>query len=807
MLRNLLFLTLCTTLSLCAHSQNISKYIKSQESAPFQKLYINTDSEFYFTGDTLWFSAYLLEGRIHAPLAGNFNLYVELLNDEGNYVQKELFAIKEGYCQGYLSFCSKDFKEGNYLLRAYTDYLKQFDEDAFFTKTIKVSNVKNTAGFETKEAKLNSENINLNFYPEGGFLLNGIINVMAFKATSKSGKEIDINGKIIDSSGKSVISFTSSYKGMGQVYFIPDYKQTYTVEIDGEQKLEYNFPEIRTTGAKLMLVSSGTKGMIINIVTHENQAPEDYYITLFHRGKSSHYFKVGGPRTIKTVHIQTKYYNNGINRLVLLNKEYEPISERLVYYNLKKDVTIEMAINATEMGTRQKVEVHFKQPENLSKNEFSRLSVSVANKNSLNSSGVTQNIKSYLLTDSELRGYIPSPADFFVDSEEMPSDGKLNLLMLTNGWRNYIWNDINNINETKTNQQLGIAVKGTIQKYLSKKTIENSEVTLSISDNRHGDVYTTQTNAKGEFTFNNVVFVDTAMATVQGKNHRGTTKTKVKIKEMGVEMPERANVDLALLNSFSYIPVSMHRMQYLNELSLKEFYPEKGSRVLDEIMVVEEAKKEDDGHHRLYGEPSHSATVTSSDYHHMNFFQYLQGRFAGVVVSGNTVYIPSSSPLRLCPLFLVDGRVVDKKYVEGMTMMEIDKVEVLKGAKATIYGVRGGDGVISIFTRRGSVNDYTPRAMPGTIVKKIKGFASHREFYSPAYTAENKQSEAPDYRTTLYWNPLIEMSGGKSSISFYTCDNLAEYKILVEGISSSGKILLGEAEFKVNERNPISSIW
>lgn len=119
--------------------------------------------------------------------------------------------------------------------------------------------------------------------------------------------------------------------------------------------------------------------------------------------------------------------------------------------------------------------------------------------------------------------------------------------------------------------------------------------------------------------------------------------------------------------------------------------------------------------------------------------------------------------------------------------------------------MRGGDGVILIYTRRGSVNEYIPRAMPGTIVKKIKGFAAHREFYSPVYTTENKQSEAPDYRTTLYWNPLIELSGSNSSISFYTCDNLSEYKILVEGITTSGKILLGEAEFKVNVRSPLTS--
>lgn len=820
--RLLLLITIGLFIAIGAKPQKISKYIESQETVPLQKLYLHTDREFYFIGDTLWFSAYLLEGRIQAPLAGDFNLYVELINDNGNYVQKKLFAIQKGHSQGYLSICSKDFKEGNYQVRAYTDYLKQFDEDAFFSKTIRVSQVKNTTGLETTEAKLNSENINLKFYPEGGFLLNGTINAMAFKATCSSRKELDISGKIIDNSGKPVVHFTTSYKGMGHIYFIPDATQTYTIEIDGEEKPDYIFPEIRNAGAKLMLVSSGTKGIIVNIVTHKNQAAENYYIALFHRGKSSHYFEIGGSRTIKTINIQTKYLKDGINRLVLLNKEYEPVSERLVYCNLKKEVPIQMTINATETGTREKVEVQFKHPESLSKNEFSRLSVSVVNKNSLNSSGVTQNIKSYLLTDSELRGYIPSSADFFVDSEEMSSYGKLNLLMLTNGWTNYIWNDINKINKIKTDQELGIPVRGTIEKYFSKKTIENSEVTLSITENSYGSVYTTRTNDKGEFTFSNVLFVDTAMVTVQGKNHRGTNNTKVKIKEMGVEMTGRANIDSALLNGFSDIPVSMHRIQYLNELSLKEFYPEKGSRLLDEVMVVREGKKEDDGHghYRIYGEPSHSGTITKSDYHFMNIFQYLQGRFAGVWVMENSVSIRGAAQSKTGedaygnsstyiesngPLFVVDGRVVDNEYVEHLPMAVIDKVEVLKGAKAAIYGVRGANGVISIFTRRGGENVYVPREIPGTIVKKIKGFAAHREFYSPSYTAENIQSEAPDYRTTLYWNPLVEMANDNTSISFYTCDNLSEYKILVEGITTEGKILLGEAEFIVNERSSHTS--
>lgn len=55
------------------------------------------------------------------------------------------------------------------------------------------------------------------------------------------------------------------------------------------------------------------------------------------------------------------------------------------------------------------------------------------------------------------------------------------------------------------------------------------------------------------------------------------------------------------------------------------------------------------------------------------------------------------------PLYVVDGQPVGTSYSEVNNMVnvrEIDYVNVLKGSDAAIYGVRGGNGVIEIVTKK-----------------------------------------------------------------------------------------------------------
>jgi len=85
----------------------------------------------------------------------------------------------------------------------------------------------------------------------------------------------------------------------------------------------------------------------------------------------------------------------------------------------------------------------------------------------------------------------------------------------------------------------------------------------------------------------------------------------------------------------------------------------------------------------------------------------LYGQFSGLLVkNGSSVYDSNQSKLKLAlrlhghsPLLLVDGF---PRSLDDLTGVEIDQITVLKDAAASaIYGVKGGDGVISITTKRG----------------------------------------------------------------------------------------------------------
>ena len=85
----------------------------------------------------------------------------------------------------------------------------------------------------------------------------------------------------------------------------------------------------------------------------------------------------------------------------------------------------------------------------------------------------------------------------------------------------------------------------------------------------------------------------------------------------------------------------------------------------------------------------------------------LYGQFSGLLVkNGSSTYDSNRSRLKLSlrlhghsPLLLVDGFPRELDDLEGV---EIDKIEILKDASAAaLYGVKGGNGVISITTKRG----------------------------------------------------------------------------------------------------------
>lgn len=96
---------------------------------------------------------------------------------------------------------------------------------------------------------------------------------------------------------------------------------------------------------------------------------------------------------------------------------------------------------------------------------------------------------------------------------------------------------------------------------------------------------------------------------------------------------------------------------------------------------------------------SDNSTVTYS-----NMYEYLEGRIPGVTVVGNKIRIRETGPLNEGgePLLLVDG--IEVNDLSSINPNDVDSVEVLKDASASIYGVRGGNGVVLITTKGATKN-------------------------------------------------------------------------------------------------------
>jgi len=781
------------------NAQSIDAYFSDQIPSFFQKLYLHTDRDYYFVGDTLWFSPYLLQANNNKLLINDCNLYVELIDNKGQVVEKKNFTLENGMCSGYLNFDNKFIAAGTYVLRAYTDRMKPLGEDAFFRKTIKINDTRQYNN-DDKSSEKNNEIVILDFYPEGGFLLDGKVNRMAFIAHNKDGQKINFKGKIISSMGEE-IPIKTVYKGVGSFSFVPKSKNKYKIETNEYSNIQFRMPDISQQGAKLMLTKESEKALSFNIISSDNMPSREFYIAIFHRGIGKNYVKVEKEKLNKAISIKKEYFGAGVNRLVLLNSKFEPLSERLVFTNKNKDdCLVNVTLSKDQFQTREQVKMKLSVPTIKDDNEWAYVSVSVVNENMMGYQGNLLDVRSYLLLDSELKGYIQNPGLYFVDDDSISSSRKLDLLMLTNGWRNYAKEQADVVRSSNSN--IGITFSGKVQKEIINKPYINTDVFLTVANNDIQEIKSTKTDKYGFFKFDSIVFFDKALVMIQAKNHKDKNNTRLELNNLCVEHFPINESNYKNIDDIEELSLEMYRLKYINELSLWEFFPDRESILLEEIVVSAKSKKNTEEHFRIY-KPSESAKPTKKERSNYRYvIDYLNGRFAGVQVLPGQILIRGAGSINSSndPLILLDGMPITMGQFNKYPMFDVDVVEVIKGSEATIFGLKGANGVISILSLKGY--DYKPVAkeITGTIIKKIKGFERFRVFYSPVYDRNNLDSEIPDYRQTLYWNPSVIVDERSRLLSFFTCDNLANYKVIVEGITMSGKICIGEAGFIVDER-------
>jgi TonB-dependent SusC/RagA subfamily outer membrane receptor len=772
---------------------------KTVTNFPFEKVYLLLDRSHYVTGDDIWFKAYLTDAFSNKLFDNSNCLYVELITPDFKIIQRNSIKLEKGL--GYGDFHLKDsLAAGTYQIRAYTNWMQNFGESFFFKKEIRIDNL---SGIKGTDNQIKTEKqLDLQFFPEGGSLVDEVYSVVAFKAINSSGLGVDIKGTVFSSNGDSITSFESSHLGMGYFNLIPKSGISYYASGTDKNGIRFKLalPASLKTGYTLKISEMSQDKIKITIKTNAetlSASPnQEMVVAGISHGTLCVTAKTIIKKQINLIAVPKTLFPEGIARITLFDTTGKAYCERLIYISGNNKIHIRITPDKKIYAPRQKVTVQISVKDSANKPIAANLALSAIDEN-YQDAGNQTNIASYLLLESEIQGHIEQPSWYF-DTTAINRSKALDILLLTQGWRDFVWKHLSD-STIKMNYYMekGISISGKLRRLFVNKPIANANISMGLLGGTNPQVCFTQTDSSGIYYFDGLDFTGqrTVIVSASNKNHR--TQGWISLDSLfGEPAPVNPFWIYKPNANPNFIQEEERRHNILKKYRLTDTIE------LNEVVVKGKKtdKKTDDGNFRMYGSPDYSIDVTDQMTGYSDIFQLLQGRVAGLTITGTYPNLSfSSRGSRGEPLFLLDGTPVDIEFIATLSVTEVDKVEVLKnGASSAIFGMRGGNGVISVFTKHGYAS--SPKAAFHSINQKITGYYQSRTFYSPNYDTKVPDNEKPDLRSTIYWQAnIVTDAGGNATVTFIHSDSKTPVNIIAEGITNEGVPLVGKSGYTIND--------
>lgn len=472
-----------------------------------EKVYIHTDNTCYFVGDTLWYKAYVVRADDLYYTDMSRILYVELLSPDGLLVERQRIIVSDkGYSCG--NFCLRDsMYSGYYELRAYTRWMLNFnvsqhrysrnDADLFYSKqmagdyfrlwdglysrVLPVYNRPETPGDYTykqmvsrpKQHVMKSAKRELHaaFYPEGGHLIEGVENRVAFELTDQEGAAVSLSGQVTAGDSKTVTAKTT-YQGRGTFTVTPGSSRLKASFTWRGKDYEFNLPRSEASGVA-MRIDGGT----VRLQARNLPAGREYGLSILCRGILKHFQRVDFGADGRAEIALPEQLPTGVNDVTLFDNEGRIVADRLLFVNNHDYDGATMAVTGgkgTDYGPYERISLDMK-CDGLT--EPALFSIAVRDACTDEDTYDDGNIMTDLLLGSELRGFIANPAYYFADSSKERAEA-LDLLMMVQGWRKYKWQELADTlyMERRYKPETSLTVEGTVYKMLSIDPTDPDEI-------------------------------------------------------------------------------------------------------------------------------------------------------------------------------------------------------------------------------------------------------------------------------------------------------------------------------------------
>lgn len=583
--------------------------------------------------------------------------------------------------------------------------------------------------------------VSITFHPEGGYIVPGTVNKIAFKTLGSNGLSKEVKGVVFDSKGDSICEFASSHKGMGSFLMQPETGETYTTRI-GDRS--FNLPETNTKATALSIDVEGNDSITIKI---NGVFKPGYVLIADNCGIVTYARKLENPR----LNIARESVGSGIIQFYLVDPKNNIISSRLIF--------------------NRKGYIYADEVSSIPKGDYA-----VTSRKTIADSINSQSIVSELMLQSDLKGHIEEPDYYFIAPDSI-KDIHLDNLLLTQGWKRY---DIQKAlkgkyGEPEEPMEIGGELTGTVFSRWKRKPLEGAVVNAIAPEINYVGV--AQTDSSGKFALNGVDWPEGTLFIVQVFNKNGNREHNYEVDR---------DVSLPVENLPEYID---------GEVTEPAFF-DNGAIWLQELEVT--AQKSDEELRQDMYRALGVRTVTSEDIEQNNITSYEEAirKIPGLMIqNGNLINIGAKGSLRGEGGFVelwVDGTKwtpiqetssssgsVFNTFQEFSDAYPINIMESIQYFRSSIAMVISqsaalGAGALVMKTKDGSKLSSWDHDL---FIKQVTplGYQKEAEAYEPHFTYDPTQ-ESPT--VTSYWYPQVSNVEELPSVH--------NSYIVIEGITDKG---------------------
>lgn len=774
-LQSFLFLSTASAQDKTVRAEITDAYNKYKGAYVQEKIFVHTDKDFYVSGEILWFRMFYVDAFYQQPLTISKMGYVELLDNNNRPVLQQKVSLKPGESNG--SFVIPyNIATGSYKFRAYTRWMKNFGADYFFEKLIRIANPQK---LEADSLQSKKKEIDIQFFPEGGNLVQDLESKVGFRITDAYGKGLEFKGELLNSNQEIVLKFGSSQRGIGHFIFTPLTGQTYhaVVHFPGGDQIMKELPAIYSGGYVMNLSRTADRQVAIRVKLSSNLQDNNVYLFIHNRASARLLLQEKLINSTASFLINPADFGEGISQCTIFNSVGEPVCERLYFRYPEKKLLINASVS-DEYKTRKKIDLSISTSNQLGNPVNADLSLAVYRLDSLQAID-PMDIRNYLYLQSELGGCIESP-EFYFEGDILSKQDSMDELMLTHGWRRFIWKEIQQqkpIDILYSPEFNGHIIQGKVIDNKSGAAMSSELAYLSVPSSRT-QFRSSTSDANGKLKFEMTGFYASQEIIVQ-TNPKEDSTSHVEISTpfadtySGNPIPRFSNLSK---NSPVLLDQAIHaQVQHVYDgVSLHPF----GMQLVDTntFYVVPDEKYLLDDYTRFFSmEEVMREYIKSVDVARRKdkFQLYVFNNVSKKFFIGQ-------------PLILIDGvPVFETNELFQQNPMKIRRIDLIN--KQYSLGYQTFDGIVNVTSYRGDLEGI--QLNPHALVLDYPGIPEERQFFSPVYETETQiSSRMPDFRTLLYWAPQIKTGvTGKNQIQFYTSDLAGRYVLVVQGLTENGE--------------------